>query len=176
MKKIIYFMLVVACYMITITASAQNLSGEWKMENIVKDLGDGVEMHISGEFSLAPNGSMHAIYKTVTTLSRSEAIDTNGKSVYLDLVIDGTGIYNLTDCILNLSLNQTDKSFKIGEGTFDNMGPAVDDPNPIRLIFTAMTDMIADGFKNIDIKNVKISGKNIEGTILDTPVTLTKIN
>ncbi len=174
-----FILIAVACQMAAISATAQNPSGNWQLENAAKDMGDGIEMHLSGKYDFENNGTVQAEYRIITTMAGPATDGSEAKSVYLELLIDGTGCYSITDGSLNINLDTLKKSYSMGEGTYGNMGPALGEGDGAQLAgiwFSAMADMLADGFKNVDIRDVTIRDKKIDGSLMDTPVTLTRID
>lgn len=157
------------------------LTGTWQFDNFAKSMGDGIEVHISGKYSFENNGAVHAGYRVITTMAGPATGGGDAKSVYLDLLIDGSGSYTLTDATLSINLDTFKKSYSIGEGTYDNMGPALheDDPHDRQLAgiwFSTLATMLADRLKNLDITTVTLSTKQIDGSLMNTPVTLTRID
>ncbi len=167
--------------MVAMTTMAQIQGSNWQLENTARDLGDGIELHLSGRYDFGNDGSVHAEYKTVTTMAAPTVDGGEGKSVYLVLQLDGTGTYSITDGSLNIDLSTIKKNYYMGEGTYDNMGPAYNGDNTqdaqlTQIWFSSLTDVIVDRFKNVDIKAITISKKTIEGSLMGNKVTLTRID
>ena len=159
----------------------KGLSGKWQLENTVKDIGDSIGMHISGDYIFDNNGTVRARYNVITDMSKPEADKSNVKSVYFDLLVDGTGKYSIADGTLHVNLDKREHSYKMGEGTYDNMGPEYKDKDLmgrifVKLYFGALFSKLSNEFKDVNIKNVNIGGDKIEGSLMGTPVTLTRID
>ena len=178
MKKIYFLLAVMICHMFAMTAAAQDLSGVWQFDNLTSTTGENVEMHLSGKYSFDKSGIVHAAYKIIG-VTANPSNDAKVKSVYFELSINGDGKYRVADNSLDIILDKTENSFRMGEGTYDNMGPAYKDGDKkgeefVRTFFTAFSDMLAEQFKNVRIKNINVGNNEIQGTLMDTPVTLTK--
>lgn len=185
MKKIIYLMAVVVCQMVAMTAAAQNLSGKWLMENTAENMGEGIGIHVSGMFDFDDNGAVEARYRVITTMAQPEYVDSKVKSVYIDLLIDGTGIYGISDGTIHVNLDKMENCSRVGEGTYDNMGPEFKDKDPKgQEIFNSFVGVFVKlasaGFKDVDITDIIISETTIEGgmksLLMNSRVTLTKID
>lgn len=174
-SAIICVMALVAYLCMPVTAAHHNLSGKWMIEDFTRAVDKGIETHISGYYFFNDNDSVEAHYRCVTVISDTE-VGHDDKSMYFDLHIDCTGPYSLNDRNLNINPeNITEKSFSIGEGTYDNMGPGTNDPYEtelVRPIFFALTYKTVEGLLNLKINNVKINENIISGTAMDTNFTI----
>ncbi len=157
------------------------LSGTWKFDNITRSMGDGIDMYLSGKYTFDDDGTVQAEYRIITTMAGPATDGSEVKPVYLELLIDGTGSYSITDGTLSINLDTLRKSNSMGEGTYGNMSSAYHESSPrdtqlAGIWFASLATMLADRFKNIDITTVTLSSKKIDGTLMDTPVTLTRID
>lgn len=158
-----------------------DLSGKWQLENTVKEIGDSIGMHISGNYAFDNSGNVQAGYTVIGTMSGPEEDKSKVNSVYFELTIDGTGKYSITDGNIHVNLDNKEQSYKMGEGTYDNMGPEYKDKDLMGRIFVkcyfgALFSVASHGLNDVDIKNVNIGGDKIEGSLMGTPVTLTRVD
>lgn len=157
------------------------LSGKWQLENTIREIGDSIRMHISGNYAFDNSGNVQAGYTVIGTMSGPEVEKSKVKSVYFELTIDGTGKYSITDGNIHVNLDNKEHSYKMGEDTYGNMGPEYKDKDLMGRIFVkcyfgALFSVASHGFDDVDIKNVNIDGDRIEGSLMGTPVTLTRVD